>query len=155
MLNNPLDQRLLGTWVLDSFTLDSDAGDQIAPMGPNPVGYVTYGKDGWMSFQVSAAQRQFYEVPTQDGGSIDQTLAAARSFLAYAGPYTVDEAQAAVSQQVAYCLIPNWVGDVHKRYVRFDDSHGLTLSSDPFPIGNVMYKVVLRFHAREATSLRR
>nr|WP_319566584.1 lipocalin-like domain-containing protein [uncultured Rhodoferax sp.] len=153
MSNNALAQQLQGTWTLQAFTLDNNAGGQIAPMGPNPIGYVTYGSDGWMSFQISAAQRQPYDAPTQDGGSTDQTLAAARSFLAYAGPYTVNEAQGAVVQQVAQCLIPNWVGDAHTRYITLDDNQGLMLTSDPFPIGEVMHKVVLRFRRREVTPL--
>ncbi|MBZ8142899.1 hypothetical protein CLD22_23770 [Rubrivivax gelatinosus] len=146
-----LSRRLVGTWLLESFSLVSDAGTQIFPMGRAASGYVSYSDDGWMSFQVSASGRQPYDVPMQDGGSTEQTVAAARSFLAYAGPYTVDEVQSTVSQQVEQCLVPNWVGDLHVRHVTLDGAGGLVLASDPFPIGPTPHRVVLRFQARPAT----
>lgn len=148
-----LSRRMVGTWLLDSFSLDTDAGAQIFPMGRAASGYVSYGADGWMSFQISASGRQPYDVPMQDGGSTEQTVAAARSFLAYAGHYTVDEARGTVSQQVEQCLIPNWVGDLHTRHVTLEGGRGLVLASDPFPISETPHRVVLRFKAREATPL--
>ncbi|MBK1615809.1 hypothetical protein CKO44_20335 [Rubrivivax gelatinosus] len=148
-----LSRRLPGTWVLDSFSLDDEQGPQVYPMGRAALGYVSYGADGWMSFQISVSERRRYDEPTQDGGSVEQTVAAARSYLAYAGPYTVDEAQRTVSQKILQCLIPNWGGDVHTRHATLDGDHGLVLRSDPFPMGDRMHRVVLRFQARQATPL--
>jgi len=138
-------QQLLGTWVLEAFTLNSNAGSSVELMGPAPSGYLTYGADGWMSFQIAAQNRQPYDVPDLGGGTPEQTLAAARSFLAYAGPYTVDEAAACVVHHVQHCLIPNWVGDAHKRNVTLLAQGGLILTSDPFPIDHTLHTLVLCF----------
>jgi len=111
-----LSQWLIGTWILERLSLDSEACS-IELMGPNATGYVAYGVDGWMSFQIAAANRQLYDVPDIASGTPEQTVAAARSFMAYSGPYTIYDKDAFVVQRLAYCLIPNWVGDVHKRYI--------------------------------------
>jgi len=148
MPTKPLSQWIQGTWTLVSFILEGDAGHGIAVMGPGATGYVAYGADGWMSFQISAADRKPFDVPDMNGGTPEQTIAAARSFLAYAGPYEVDETGEFVIQHVAQCLIPNWIGDAHKRYVARGGDNGLTLSSDPFPIDGAPHRLVLRFDRR-------
>jgi hypothetical protein len=86
-----------------------------------------------------------------NGGTQEQTIAAARSFLTYSGAYKVDDADAFVVHHVEHCLLPNWVGDDHKRYIVTTGSDGLTLTSDPFPVAGAMLKIVLRFRRRPAT----
>lgn len=148
MQGKTLTQWLTGTWTLERFALESEAGESIEPMGADARGYVAYGADGWMSFLVEAANRQPYDIPDLNGGTPDQTIAAARSFLAYAGTYRVDDAAGCVVQRVEHCLLPNWVGEDHKRYIAATGDDGLTLTSDPFPLGGAMHRIALRFRRR-------
>lgn len=150
---SPLADRLIGTWTLTSFALVVDGGPTIAPMGPDVAGYATWGGDGWMSFLIEAAGRPLYDRPAPDGGTDAQTIAAARTFLAYAGPYTVDEPTGSVSQRLRHCLVPNWVGDVHVREVRFLADDRIELSSDAVQTPGGEGRFVLAFDRRAATAI--
>lgn len=147
MSATPLAEWIQGTWDLRSFTLESDDQPALPVMGDRATGFVTYGADGWMAFQISAADRVPYDIQDLDGGTPEQTVAAARTFLAYAGPYEVNEAEGWVAQTVAMCLIPNWIGDVHQRHVDREADGGMMLTSDPLPMppGLPPHRLVLRF----------
>lgn len=145
--------RLVGTWTVVAFCLTIDGLPPIAPMGEGAQGYASWGADGWMSFLVEAADRQPYDRPEPDGGTDAQTIAAARTFLAYAGRYTVDEAAGQIRTTLRHCLIPNWVGDVHLRTVRFAGDDALELTSDPFPTPAGPGRFALAFARRPATEI--
>ncbi|WP_237152060.1 lipocalin-like domain-containing protein [Oryzibacter oryziterrae] len=145
--------RLVGTWTLTGFTLQVEGLPPILPMGPNVKGYGSWGADGWMSFLVETAERPLWDSPAPDGGTDAQTIAAARSLLAYAGPYTIDEAAGTIAQRLQHCLIPNWVGDVHLRSVRFPGDGQMELTSDPSPTPAGAGRFVLTFTRRPATVL--
>lgn len=145
--------RLVGTWTLTAFSLVIDGQPPIPPMGPNVKGYASWSADGWMSFLIETADRQPYDRPEPDGGSDAQTIAAARTFLAYAGPYTVDAAAGRIAQTVQHCLIPNWAGDVHLRAARFPADNQLELTSDPGPTPAGPGRFVLAFTRRPPTAV--
>ena len=148
-----LSDRLVGTWTLTAFTLVIDGQPPIPPMGPNVKGYASWGSDGWMSFLIEAADRPLWDEPSPDGGTDAQTIAAARTFLAYAGAYTLDEAAGTIAQRLQHCLIPNWVGDLHVRLVHFPADDLLVLISDLAPTSVGMGRFVLKFARRPATAL--
>ena len=126
---------LIGTWMLDSFTATDEEGDVIDVMGPGATGFICYSGDGWMSVQVTKPDRMRYSVPDVEGGSDEQTLAAARGMFTYAGKYTIDEENAIVYHHLEFSLIPNWVGSTQKRYITKESDSALVLSADPTRIG--------------------
>jgi len=126
---------LKGTWKLDSFTATDEDGVAIDVMGAGATGFICYSDDGWVSVQIVKADRMRYSIPDVEGGTTEETLAAARGLFAYAGKYTVDEENAIVYHHLEFSLIPNWVGSKQKRYITRESDDVLVLSADPVRIG--------------------
>jgi hypothetical protein len=141
---------LVGTWTLESFTSTDDKGVETDAMGAGATGYLSYSADGWMSVQLMRADRKPFQVPDMDGGTVEQTVDAARSYFAYAGPYAVDEAACVVYHNLLFSLMPNWVGGKQKRYVRKLGNGELELSGDPALIAGKMQTNRLRWRRRAA-----
>lgn len=141
---------LVGTWVLESFTSTDEKGVVSDAMGPGALGYIAYGADGWMSVQLMAAGRKPFAVPDLNGGTVEQTIDAARSYFAYAGPYDVDEANRIVYHNLKFSLMPNWVGGRQKRYAKTEGDDTLELSGDPVLIGGKTQVTRLRWNRRKA-----
>lgn len=74
--------------------------------------------------------RTLYRTRNVHSGEMGERSEAAGGYLAYSGPYRVDEDNSAVWHEMAVSLFPNWIGDDQKRYVRFEGDV-MTLSSDP------------------------
>ena len=141
---------LVGTWTLESFTSTDDRGVTTDAMGAGATGYLSYSADGWMSVQLMRAGRKPFRVSDMDGGTLEQTVDAARSYFAYAGPYTVDETASVVYHNLVFSLMPNWVGGKQKRYARKLGNDELELSGDPVLIAGKMQTNRLRWRRRAA-----
>jgi hypothetical protein len=126
---------LKGTWKLDSFTGTDEEGVTTDIMGAGATGFICYSSDGWVSVQIAKADRPRYDIPDTEGGSVEQTLAAARSLFAYAGPFEVDEENGIVYHNLQFSLIPNWIGSKQKRYITKESDTVLVLSADPVRMG--------------------
>jgi len=126
---------LKGTWFLDSFKATDEEGQNIDVMGEDAKGFICYSDDGWMSVQITRADRLRYDIPDMEGGTTEQTLSAARGLFAYAGKYTVDEENAIVYHHLEFCLIPNWIGSMQKRYITKESDNVLVLEADSARIG--------------------
>jgi hypothetical protein len=101
---------ILGTWELNSYNL-SDRSTRLVkhPLGTDATGLLVYSADGYMSVQIMRARRTRYDHPDTDGGSAAQTAAAASGYLAYSGPFDVDESTHTLRHHTAVSLIPNWL----------------------------------------------
>lgn len=107
---------------------DDPAGPVSHPFGSDARGLIMYTPDGYMSAQLMVAGRPNYDLPMPDGGTPSQQAAAAAGYLAYSGPYFVDEATGEVRHEPTVCLIPNWLGRTLLRPARLDGDE-LTLSA--------------------------
>src|SRR5947199_10423315 len=102
---------VLGAWDLVSYTIeDSPSGNTTYPLGAAPVGLIMYTEDGYMSAQLMRSDRS----TTAPSGSPGETAAAAESafatgYLAYSGPFQVDEATGTLYHQVRVSLFPKWL----------------------------------------------
>jgi len=106
-----------GAWELVSYTTQDDQGGPIGyPLGPDAEGLIMYTHDGYMSAQLMRVDRPAYDQPDTAGGTAAQHAAAAAGYLAYSGPYAVDEATGIVHHEVAVSLLPNWLGTVQLRH---------------------------------------
>ena len=126
---------LKGTWKLDYFKATDDEGEVIDVMGEGATGFICYSSDGWMSVEIMRKDRPRYDIPDVEGGSAEQTLAAARGLFAYGGRYSVDEENAIVYHHLEFALIPNWIGSTQKRYITKESDNVLVLGADPTRIG--------------------
>jgi hypothetical protein len=121
---------LLGAWTLTSYVVVDDAGATIAaPLGEDPVGHLLYTDDGYVSAQLMRRDRPEFDVAATSGGSVEQTVAAARGYLAYSGPFDVDEATGTLYHHVDVSLLPNWTGGQQVRHGLLHDGL-LVLSGD-------------------------
>src|SRR5712671_1987362 len=87
-----LHDAVVGTWELVSYTeVDNDGGPSTHPLGPDALGLIMYTTDGYMSAQIMRPDRPAYDRPETGGGTPEQAEAAAAGYLAYSGPFSVDE----------------------------------------------------------------
>jgi hypothetical protein len=126
---------LVGTWELDKFTGTDEEGNVTEIMGEGATGFICYSNDGWVSVQIAKAGRPRYDIPDTEGGSTEQTLAAARGLFAYAGDFETDEENGIVYHKLSHSLIPNWIGSTQKRYVTMESDNVLVLTADPVRMG--------------------
>jgi hypothetical protein len=116
-----LRERLIGTWQLVScIELTVDTGEKRHPMGTDPIGYIIYALGGYMSVQLARAGRSSFAGDDMLRGAPQEYVAAACSYLAYAGRFHVDECRGVVEHVIDVSLFPNWTGQRHQRLVKID-----------------------------------
>ncbi|MET0371612.1 MAG: lipocalin-like domain-containing protein [Sphingobium sp.] len=124
--------RLLGAWKLEKYEAWTDEGRPFSPFGRAAQGYIVYSPDGHVSVSLSRADRTpdadrcpLYRLGDPAAGIL------ARSYMAYAGPFEVDEARAVARHHFELCLDPTMIGTLQERHVRFPADNLLELSVEP------------------------
>lgn len=107
--------RLVGGWRLMGYSVTAD-GKTDHPLGEHPRGAILYTPDGYMAAQLAGP------APDKDDDRPDAY------YIAYSGPYDVDEANQTVNHHVDVSVIPSWLGTTQHRLARFDGPDKLTLS---------------------------
>ena len=117
-----LRQQLIGTWRLVSCVArDIDSGEESHLMGEHPLGLIMYAPDGFMSAQLSKANRSPFQGNDPRNGTPDEYTEAASGYLAYCGPFHVDERNQLLTHEMQVSLFPNWLGQRQVRLVERDD----------------------------------
>jgi hypothetical protein len=115
--------KLVGTWKLVSATSTTSAGERgEAPYGSAPIGFLTYTEDGRVSSTISYGGRKRLSVLSVGGGSTalrEEQAEAFKTFLAYAGRYTVSGDK--VTHHVEISSIQNYVDKELIRKIEFRD----------------------------------
>ena len=125
-----LREKIVGAWRLVSYVEQDDRGGPVTfPLGRDAVGLIMYTPDGYMSAQLMRSGRHGYDEPDIDGGTVQQAAAAAEGYLAYSGPYDVDDSASVVHHRVAVSLLPNWLDTVQVRHGSLKDNQ-LTLVAE-------------------------
>ena len=131
-----LREQLVGTWKLVSYTeRDHPSGPARYPHGPDAIGLIIYTADGYMSAQIMTQHRPLYDRPTPNGGTTEQ---AATGYLAYSGPYTVDEATGDVQHDVTVSLLPNWLNQPQLRHSHLQADRLTLTAESPQPDGTTL-----------------
>ena len=118
---------VLGTWELVAYIAqDNNLGPITYPLDDDALGLIMYPVDGYMSAQLMRRDRPTFDRSESDGGTPEQ--AAAAGYLAYSGPFEVDESTSVVHHEVTVSLIPNWLNGTQLRHAKLDGDH-LTLSA--------------------------
>ena len=121
-----LREALIGAWRLVSCVeTDIETGEVFLPMGPHPAGFILYTPDGYMSAQLSSPDRADFASGDMYRGTPEDYVAAGTSYLAYSGPYRVDEARRTVEHGMDVSLFPNWQ---RQRQLRIPELDGDTLA---------------------------
>ena len=123
-------QRLIGAWHLKSFVMTNiETGNVSHPLGDAPFGLILYTPDGYVAVQMRTAERASFAIDDFHAGTLDEYRAASRSYFAYSGRFSVDEAASRVSHEMAVSFFPNWSGQVQTRIAAFDGDR-LHLATD-------------------------
>ena len=91
---------LIGTWKMTSWTRELTAtGQKSDALGPSPIGWISYSRDGRMMVVVVRSDRKAPAalVPTDS-----ERVSLYSSMLAYAGTYTVDD------EKVTHTIDTSW-----------------------------------------------
>lgn len=116
-------EQILGTWKLRSFNLVTDeahGSQQVGqPLGPTPVGRITFNSDGFMSCLLTNPGNAkplgsaWQSAPDEDISFV------ARTMTAYCGPYQVffEDGEIRLSTDVEIALDPSWIGSLQVRRV--------------------------------------
>lgn len=116
MPESKIRDRLVGGWRLTGFEEKVD-GKTDHPLGENPRGAILYTPDGYMSAQLAGP------APDRNDDRPDAY------YIAYSGPYDVDETSKTVAHHVQVSVIPSWLGTTQLRHARFDGPDALVLSA--------------------------
>jgi len=131
-MTTKLRARLIGAWQLESFSFDPvDGSDAMPPLGPRPTGLLVYTESGFMSAQISGANRPKVASGDWSQAAPREYAALASSYIAYAGPFEVDEDSRSVTHFVDMSLIPFWVGVPQQRLARLDRDHLYLTTGQP------------------------
>jgi hypothetical protein len=131
MTSNPL----IGTWRLISWENRSVDGQKISyPLGKDAVGYIMYNEAGYMFVAISRPNREKFTVGDLLGGSTEEKVQAANTYVSYCGRY--EFRGDTVTHHVDLSLFPNWVGVEQERLVEFRGNR-LTLSTRPILLGGI------------------
>jgi len=128
------EKKFIGTWKLKSFeTKLSNGGIVLYPNGKNPIGYIMYSEDGYMSVLITDKDRRNFDgnaSPSKDfWKTVDdyKKAEAYETLLSYCGKYEVKNENLIVHHIKASSL-PNWVGTSQERIYKFS-ANTLTLSA--------------------------
>ncbi|MFF0464557.1 lipocalin-like domain-containing protein [Streptomyces mexicanus] len=137
-----LRDQILGAWRLESYTSREASGEVRTPLGPDADGFIIYTPDGYMSAQMMAQGRPTYASGDWLNGAHDELSAAAGGYLAYSGPFSVDEENRTLQHHIVVSLFPNWLDDTQVRRARLEGDL-LTLSPVDGP-GSRVHTIVWR-----------
>lgn len=132
---------LVGTWKLVSASSTTVKGERNeTPYGSNPAGFLTYTEDGRVSALISYGGRKPISVGGGSAALLEEQAEAFKTFLAYAGRYTVSGDS--VRHHVEISSIQSYVGKDLVRSVKF---HGdrITLITPPTPVNGKIQTVEL------------
>ena len=115
-------ERLVGCLRLVGYSVTT-GGQTDHLLGGDPLGTILYTPDGYMSAQL--ARPAPYKEDDQEPDAY---------YIAYSGPYDVDEQARIVARHRLVSVIPSWLGTRQLRQVRFREPGMLVLSAtEPHP----------------------
>lgn len=122
MVAEGLRSRLIGAWKLVSYQeIPVDGSEPFEPLGHEPHGIIMYTPDGYMSAQLSRVDRPAFATGDWFEGTTENYVTEANSYIAYSGPFDVDEKKQTLTHSMFVSLFPNWIGQTQPRAVKLED----------------------------------
>jgi hypothetical protein len=112
--------RFFGTWALVKY--ESNAADNRAGRGDNPIGLIYYDRTGHMAVQIAPDRRRRPFSGPASGlfsgprPTPEEALDAISGYAAYFGTYTVDDRAQTVTHKRIANINPGGLGDFVRRY---------------------------------------
>jgi len=154
MAEQRLRDRLIGAWSLVSYEeRPVDGSPSFFPMGTSPKGIIMYTPDGFMSAQLSQPNRK----PFTSGDWFQATDAEfkneATSYIAYTGPFHVDEEKHHLTHSMFISLFPNWIGQTQPRLVRIEGDQLFLSTANPISSGGKTVNSHLAWRRADASTM--
>ena|ERR1700689_2893003 len=125
--------KLVGTWKLVSASSKTSKGEPgEAVYGLNPAGFLTYTADGRVTALISYGGRKALSAT---GGTLEEQAEAFKTFLAYAGLYTI--AGDKVTHTIEVSSIQNYVDRNLVRSVEFQDDRIILITPPTLVNGRI------------------
>ncbi|MBJ9925712.1 lipocalin-like domain-containing protein, partial [Burkholderia cenocepacia] len=93
-----------------------------------------YRPSGYLSAYLRRGGGPPYADGDRQGGSVEERAAAARGYIAYSGPFNVDD-DGTLTHEMDVSLYPNWIGNVQQRVVSLDGDRLQLGTAGPVRIG--------------------
>jgi len=120
-MTTSLRNQLIGAWTLVSYVEKPvDGSAPFHPFGEVPKGIIMYTPDGFMSAQLCRPDRTPFASGDWFDGTPKEYEAEASTYIAYSGPFHVDEEGQTLTHSMFISLFPNWVGQTQPRVVRIE-----------------------------------
>jgi hypothetical protein len=129
-MSDTLRDRLIGAWKLVSYVEKPEDGSAaVHPLGERPQGIIMYTPDGYMSAQLMRPGRRPFASGDWFDGTAEEYREEASTYIAYSGPFHVDEEKKTLTHSMFVSLFPNWTGQTQPRVVQIDGDR-LRLSTE-------------------------
>jgi Lipocalin-like domain len=116
-----LRDQLIGAWKLVSYVEKPvDGSAPFYPMSEQPMGIIMYTPDGYMSAQLSKPDRPPFASGDWFKGTDEDYKQEASTYIAYTGPFHVDEEKQTLTHSMFISLFPNWIGQTQPRVVKIE-----------------------------------
>ena len=120
-MEDTLRDQLIGAWKLESYVEKPvDGSAPVYPMGERPMGIIMYTPDGYMSAQLMRSGRSNFASGDWFNGTTEEYRKEASTYIAYSGPFHVNEEKKTLSHSMFVSLFPNWTGQTQPRVVKID-----------------------------------
>ena len=116
-----LRDKLIGAWKLVSYEeRPVDGSPTFYPMSEKPSGIIMYTPDGYMSAQLMNPGRKPFSSGDWFKGTDEDYKQEASTYIAYSGPFHVDEEKQTLTHSMFVSLFPNWIGQTQPRVVKIE-----------------------------------
>ena len=146
-----LREQLIGTWKLVTYKeVPVDGTPAFFPLSEEPQGTIMYAPDGYMSAQLEKPGRPEFVGGDRFKGTPEEYAEEAVGYVAYSGPFHIDEEKQHLMHSMFVSLFPNWIGQTQNRVVKIEGNM-LYLSTDaPILSGGTQVNSVLSWRRAEA-----
>jgi hypothetical protein len=145
-----LREQLIGAWRLVSFIeTPTDGSPRRFPLGEDAQGIIMYTPDGYMSAQIMRRDRRQLASGDSFKGTPDELSKERTGYIAYSGPFHVDEARRSLTHSMNVSLFPGWIGQMQPRVVKIDGTQLHLSTATPTQSGGVQVMAELIWERAE------
>ena len=121
MTEKPLREQLIGAWRLISYVeTPVDGSPKRFPLGEDAEGIIMYTPDGYVSAQLMKPGRRPFSSGDWFKGTPEEFMEESVGYIAYSGPFHVDETRRSLTHSMNVSLFPGWIGQTQPRVVSID-----------------------------------
>jgi hypothetical protein len=142
-VSEKLRDQLIGAWKLVSYVEEPvDGSAPFHPLGERPKGIIMYTPDGYMSAQLMRPERRPFASGDWFDGTEEEYREEASTYIAYSGPFHVDEEKRTLTHSMLVSLFPNWTGQTQPRVVKIEGDKLFLSTESPLKSGG---KIVMSY----------